>query len=190
MNLRSICTASLRTIRRIRLRAISCAAIALGGGCVERKLTLTSEPSGALVFMNDKEIGRTPIETDFVWYGKYDVQVRKDGFLTYNHPQRLKSPWWQVPPIDLFAELMPWHPTDRQALHFRLDPRPTTEPDLNAMIARAAELRPLLESTRYPATAPATQPAPAAATPVATPAMSQPAAGQIVTQPTVQPSSK
>ena len=153
---------------------------------MERKLTLTSEPSGALVFMNDKEIGRTPIETDFVWYGKYDVQVRKEGYLTFNHPQRLKSPWWQVPPIDLFAELMPWHPTDRQALHFQLEPRPTTEPDSDAMIARAAELRPLLESTRYPATSPATEPTAATAAPATT----QPAAGQIVTQPTVQPSSK
>lgn len=136
-----------------------CTALAgvMAGGCVERKLTLTSEPSGALVFMNDKEIGRTPMETDFVWYGKYDVQVRKEGYLTFDKPQRLKTPWWQIPPIDLFAELMPWHPTDRQALHFQLTPRPTTEPSPEGMVARAGELQPLLESTRYPTTSPATQ---------------------------------
>jgi hypothetical protein len=29
-------------------------------GCVERRLTITSEPSGALVTVNSKEVGRTP----------------------------------------------------------------------------------------------------------------------------------
>lgn len=149
---------------------------------MERKLTLTSEPAGALVYMNEKEIGRTPLQTDFIWYGKYDVQVRKEGYQTFDHPQTLKAPWWQIPPIDLFAELMPWHPTDRQALHFKLTPRPATEPSPDELVSAANTLRPQLENTRVPSTQP-----------VAGTAATRPSGqsgGAIVTTPTVQPASK
>ena len=125
---------------------------------MERKLTLTSEPSGALVYMNDREVGRTPIETDFVWYGKYDVQVRKEGYQTLDKPQRLKTPWWQVPPIDLFAELAPWHPTDRQALHFVLTPQSPIETPPEELVNRALQLQPQLESPNRPTTVPTTRP--------------------------------
>ena len=126
---------------------------------MERKLTLTSEPSGALVYMNDREVGRTPIETDFTWYGKYDVQVRKEGFQTFDHPQRLKTPWWQIPPIDLFAEMAPWHPTDRQSLHFVLKPRVPDDTPPEELVNRALQLKPQLESPDRPTTTPTTSPA-------------------------------
>ena len=126
---------------------------------MERKLTLTSEPSGALVYMNDREVGRTPIETDFIWYGKYDVQVRKEGYVTFNKPQRLKTPWWQIPPIDLLAEMAPWHPTDRQALHFVLKPREADNTPPEELVSKALLLKPQLESTKHPTTTPSTVPA-------------------------------
>lgn len=127
-------------------------------GCVERKLTITSQPTGALVYMNDKEVGRTPIETDFVWYGNYDVQVRKEGYETLDKPTNLRAPWWQIPPIDLFAELAPWHPTDRKRLHYTLTPRKSEELPPEEMMGRALELKPQLENSRYPTTQ-TTQPA-------------------------------
>lgn len=118
----------------------------LAGGCVERKLTITSDPPGALVHMNDREVGRTPVETDFLWYGNYDVQVRLEGYQTVNQPQRLTAPWWQWPPFDLVAELMPWHPTDRQSLHFTMTPAAPDDVPPETLIRRAAELREQLES--------------------------------------------
>ncbi|MGZ3388170.1 MAG: PEGA domain-containing protein, partial [Isosphaeraceae bacterium] len=45
-------------------------------GCVEQTMTIQSDPPGALVYMNDQELGRTPLTKDFTWYGDYDVQVR------------------------------------------------------------------------------------------------------------------
>ena len=33
-----------------------------GAGCVQRKLTVRTDPPGALVFLNDQEIGRSPAE--------------------------------------------------------------------------------------------------------------------------------
>ena len=47
------------------------AVLAAGGGCVEREMTLTTDPPGALVYVSDKEIGRTPVTQPFLWYGDY-----------------------------------------------------------------------------------------------------------------------
>jgi hypothetical protein len=116
-------------------------------GCVDRRLSITSDPPGALVYMNEKEIGRTPIDTDFLWYGTYDVQVRRDGYQTINQPQQLKAPWWQWPPFDLIAELMPWRPKDQQQLHFTLSPRVEADTDPQALIQRGQTLRDQLESS-------------------------------------------
>ncbi len=38
-------------------------------GCVQRTITITSDPPGALVWLNDREIGRTPLDVNFVYYG-------------------------------------------------------------------------------------------------------------------------
>src|ERR1700689_2659659 len=53
---------------------------ALGGGCVQRTLTVRSDPDGALVYLNDQEIGRTPLARYFTWYGVYDVELHKEGY--------------------------------------------------------------------------------------------------------------
>src|SRR5258706_9997592 len=55
-------------------------ALALVAGCVERTMTIKSDPPGALVYLNDREIGRTPVTRDFTWYGDYQVEIRKDGY--------------------------------------------------------------------------------------------------------------
>ena len=45
------------------------------GGCVERKLTINTEPQGAVVFLNDEEIGTSPVTASFEWYGDYNVRI-------------------------------------------------------------------------------------------------------------------
>jgi hypothetical protein len=119
---------------------------ALLSGCVERQLTVTSEPPNALVYVNGKELGRTPIETDFLWYGNYDVQVRKEGFETLKTESQVTAPWWQWVPLDLIAELMPWHPTDRKSLHYTLSESPPLDSPAEALIGRANELKLQIES--------------------------------------------
>src|ERR1043165_4777491 len=52
------------------------------GGCVRRTLTVTTDPPGAVIYLNGVEAGRTPLERDFVFYGTYDVAVRKEGYET------------------------------------------------------------------------------------------------------------
>lgn len=125
-------------------------------GCVQRKMVVTSDPPGALVYMNDREMGRTPFTTDFTWYGKYDVQVRKEGFETLNTVTPVNAPFWQWPPIDLLAELAPWRPTDERHIHYTLNPHTVEDTPTESLLSRGQNLAGQIESTRIPTTAPAT----------------------------------
>ena len=115
-------------------------------GCVQRKLTVTSEPSGALVYLNNREAGRTPFTTEFTWYGDWEVVVRKEGYQTIVSKKKIAAPWWQIPPIDFFAEVTPGRKVDEHTLNFTLTPQ---EPvSASAIMDRAVELRQQLPSTQ------------------------------------------
>ena len=73
-------------------------------GCVERVMKIRTAPEGALVLVNDEEVGVTPTEFSFLWYGDYDIVIRKSGYRTLKTHYRVNAPWHQVPPLDLFAE--------------------------------------------------------------------------------------
>src|SRR5690606_1796746 len=51
-------------------------------GCVRRRLTVRSDPPGALVLIDDQEIGHTPVATSYVYYGTRKIQLIKDGYET------------------------------------------------------------------------------------------------------------
>ena len=54
--------------------------LSMAGGCLERTVTITSDPEGALVTLNDQQIGRTPVETGFRYFGVYDVRLELEGY--------------------------------------------------------------------------------------------------------------
>jgi hypothetical protein len=116
-------------------------AVAAGilGGCVEREMTLTTNPPGALVYVSEKEIGRTPVTLPFLWYGDYEIVIRRDGFQTlYTHAD-LCPPIYETFPLDLLSTIVPWTFHDRRYLHFTLAPsQMATDEEL---IRRAASLR-------------------------------------------------
>ena len=78
----------------------------LSGGCVERLLTINTEPQGALVTLNDEEIGTSPVTVSFQWYGDYDVRITKEGFETLKTHRQLKGPWYDAFPFDFFAGVL------------------------------------------------------------------------------------
>ncbi|HMB95234.1 MAG TPA: PEGA domain-containing protein [Tepidisphaeraceae bacterium] len=131
------------------------------GGCVQRTLVITSDPSGAVIFMNDQEIGRTPMRRDFTWYGTYDVQVRKEGYETLYQKTKVIAPWWQWIPFDFLAEFWPGHLKDIHYLSYTLAPSSTQPANPAEMFSKADELKARLESSQYthpPTTTPATKP--------------------------------
>lgn len=83
-----------------------CLAAVLLTGCVERRLTINTEPQGAIVTLNDQEIGVSPVTVPFNWYGDYWVRISKDGYETLNTHRKLKAPLHDYPPFDFFAEIL------------------------------------------------------------------------------------
>jgi len=90
-------------------------------GCVERQLTINTEPQGALVFLNDEEIGTSPVTVSFEWYGDYNVRINKEGYETLNTHRKLKAPWYDKGPYDFFAMLRPKRIVDSYQWLFTLE---------------------------------------------------------------------
>lgn len=138
--------------------------LSLAGCGVERTLEVNSDPPGALVYLNREEVGRTPLKHEFTWYGQYDVQVRKEGYQTISTTEWVVAPWWQWPPFDFVAELVPGPPHDTHQLMYVM--KPSTRPaDPEAIMGRAEAMRGELQSGEFtrastkPATKPTTRPA-------------------------------
>jgi hypothetical protein len=108
-------------------------------GCVERKLTINTEPQEALVVLNDEEIGTSPVTVSFEWYGDYNVRVSKEGFETLKTHRRLKAPWYDKFPYDFFAMLSPERIVDEYEWTFTLAPQ--KQPTREELILDAQELK-------------------------------------------------
>ncbi len=113
--------------------------LVLLGGCVERELTITSDPPGALVTISDKQVGRTPLTLEFLWYGPYRIVLTREGYKSLNTHSNLKPPFYEIVPLDLLSAMAPWTIHDRRYLDFKLEKFTTDDDD--ALIGRADQLR-------------------------------------------------
>jgi hypothetical protein len=137
---------------------LACAALS---GCVEQTLSIDSTPPGALVYLNDQEVGRTPLTRDFKWYGDYDVQLRLEGYEGLKTHQKVTAPAWNWVPLDLVANLLPFAFKDNRSYTYALKPLDPTMDQPRGLLDRAADLRGNLEGsvfTRNPTPRAATQP--------------------------------
>jgi hypothetical protein len=128
--------------------ALALACIPLLAGCVTRTVTITSEPAGAKVYLNEREVGVTPLTCGFLFYGVYDVRLEKDGCKALWTTAKAKQPWWEYPGVDLLAQATGPKKVNL-AWHFKLDPQlPAARRDPAEVTARAREMR---EINRLPA---------------------------------------
>lgn len=109
-------------------------------GCVKRKLTIRSQPEGALVYVDQQEVGQTPLSVPFTYYGTREIILEKDGYQTLKEKHRIRLPWYQIPPLDFITEnLISKEIHDERVLDFQLQPQvPTDETQLQQ---RAEQLR-------------------------------------------------
>lgn len=112
-------------------------------GCVERTLTVTSDPTDAMVTLNDEQIGRTPVTVSFNWYGDYYVRLSKEGRQTLQTHRELKRPWYDRFPFDFFAQVRPRRISDQHVWHFQLAEE--DYPTRSDLIEKAMELRKRVE---------------------------------------------
>ena len=131
-------------------------------GCVQRRLTIASNPPGAVVKVDDVEIGRTPVSTGFTYYGTRKIQLAKAGYETLTVLQPVPAPWYQWPGIDFVSEhFAPGKVHDDRLFNYDLEPAQIVPTD--QLLQRAEELR---RQSDIPATvAPSVEPLPSPATP-------------------------
>ena len=113
-------------------------ALLVTSGCVRRKLNITSTPEGALVYLNDREVGRTPLDIDITYYGTYDVRLLRDGYEPLMTHGDASGPLWDLPGPDLIAELLPIELTSTIDWHYEMEPE---DNDANALVSRARSMQ-------------------------------------------------
>src|SRR5437868_726610 len=150
--LKNRCESSALPASRLKNTALAtlvAAALALSG-CVERKLTIGSDPPGAILLLNDVEVGRTPVTVPFTTYGDYDDRLRYEKNVGtpenpkivryYLHTHRKTNiPWYEIIGIDLFAELSPQTYTDQQLWAFAIPQ--VEEPTDDQLVQRARDMK-------------------------------------------------
>ena len=105
-------------------------------GCVKRTISISSTPSGALVWVNDREVGRTPVTIDFIYYGEYDIRLENDGLEPIMTTRWASSPVWDKPGVDVVVEM--FTSVESNVLwHFDLVPR-NDDPELLLLRANKA----------------------------------------------------
>jgi hypothetical protein len=107
-------------------------------GPAQRRIIVTSEPTGARVHLNDIDVGVTPVEVDFTFFGVYAVRLRKDGYEPLVTSREAEAPVHEWPGIDLIALAIPGQEVTELRWHFELEP---ADADAEAVVERARALR-------------------------------------------------
>jgi hypothetical protein len=109
-------------------------------GCVERRYTIRTNPPGALVKVNDEEIGATPAARSFTYYGDRKVQLMLDGYETQTIIQPINAPWWDNYATEFFTEnLIPYTFRDEREFTYQLVPK--SEPSVDHLLENGQLLR-------------------------------------------------
>jgi hypothetical protein len=155
-------------------------------GCVQRRMTIRSDPPGALVYVDDYEVGNTPVSTDFVYYGTRKIRLVKDGYETLTVRQPFPTPWYQYFPLDFVTEnIWPTEIRDERHVNLTMVPASSTPPE--QVVARAEQSR--AQARMLPGgSAPVTPPAlPANTQSLPPPVPAQPIPPPMVLPPPQQP---
>lgn len=114
-------TCAKRSFKQVLLTVLLSAVCV--AGCVSRKLTINSQPQGARVFFDYKQVGETPCSFDFIYYGAHHLELVREGFDNFNTTVKLKAPIYEYIPLDFFSEhILPFHFKDEHAHTFSLTP--------------------------------------------------------------------
>ena len=92
------------------------------------------------MYVDDQEIGETPVSTSFTYYGTRKIQLVRDGYETMTVKQKFQAPWYQIPPLDFFSEnLTTKELRDERIVDFELEPQRVVP--VNELVERAQQLR-------------------------------------------------
>jgi PEGA domain len=119
----------------------------LESGCVRRRLNVYSNPPGALVYVDNQQIGTTPCSVDFTYYGTREIRLVKPGYETLTVNQPIPTPWYEIPPLDFFSENLAFTKIrDNRTVSYNLAPQLIVPNE--QLLDRANQLR--QDAQQYP----------------------------------------
>lgn len=125
---------------KILLTFFAATTVLFCSGCVDRLIKITSNPPGAAVWLNDQEIGTTPVTVPFTWYGKYSLALRKDGYDAVITARETERPIYELPVLDFFSEcVVPF--TFRDLHEWDYEMNKNDKVDENKLIIRAERMK-------------------------------------------------
>ncbi len=111
-------------------------------GCTSRRLTIRSEPAGALVEVDGRRLGLTPVSMDFVHHGTREITLSAPGYETLTVQQPTPAPWFQMYPVDFVSDhFLPFRAINRNDFTYPLTPRTVDAEDPNLLRGRAGDFR-------------------------------------------------
>ena len=103
-------------------------------------MIIRTNPPGALCYVDDHEVGLTPVAVSPIYYGNRKIRLVKDGCETLTVIQAVPPPWYEIPPLDFFAEnAVPGKISDIRTYDFQLYPQ--TMVPREELLLRAENLR-------------------------------------------------
>lgn len=127
---------------RLPVLLLAVAAASSLGGCVERLISVKTEPPGATVYLDDQVVGKTPCDVTYAWYGTRRLVVEKWHYQSVNQMIDLNVPWWQIFPLDFLTDIViPIKICDRVEVSYVLEKAPVNREEFDDVRKRAAELR-------------------------------------------------
>ena len=128
---------------------LAAAVVASASGCVERQMVVRSNPPGALVYIDDYEIGTTPVTATFTYYGQRKIRLVKDGYETLTQIVPVAPPWYEYFGVDFVSEnFVPGKIRDQHVYDFQLQPQLMVPPE--QLRASAESLRRGVQATATP----------------------------------------
>ncbi len=114
--------------------------IVLAAGCVQRRITIRSNPPGALVYVDNHAIGTTPVSHEFTYYRTGQIRLVKDGYETLTVLQPIRTPWYQWFGLDFVSEnVIPWEIRDERVYSYQMVPQRIVP--VEEFLARGENLR-------------------------------------------------
>jgi hypothetical protein len=109
-------------------------------GCIRKRMTVRSNPPGAMAYIDKQPIGLTPVSTSFTYYGTRNFELVRDGYRPERFLRKISPPWYAFPPLDFFTEtLWPFEQRDERIIDVQLTPAPVVSAE--ALIAGGEQLR-------------------------------------------------
>lgn len=115
-------------------------AVVSSTGCVRRRLTVRTNPPGAMIYVDGRLIGPSPASTQFTYWATREIVAVGDGYRTEKVLRTFRPPWYQIPPLDFVSEVLwPYEIRSEHVVDLTMVPQPTVASE--DLLARANQLR-------------------------------------------------